>query len=1619
MGGMFGGGKAPQAQKQQPAGALNVQTSIFGSAYPLCYGKNRVPVNLIHYFNFTPIPHTQKQQTGGKGGPKPQSTTTYTYKVAFAAGFAVGGVTGVGTVWKNKEKHTLASAGLTLFTGAAGQAPWPYLASNRPSEGVPYANLAYVAATAFDLGDSPSLPNLNVEYKGLCQYAPGTNEDALISDIVQDYLTDARHGVVGFAPYLGNLDNGPASFRKYCLARGLFISPFENNQRQAGAFIKEMAEIANSAIVWRQGKLEFIPYGDATITGNGATYTPDLTPLYDLTVDDFMFEKGQPPVKHKEKPAEQAYNHHRIEFNSRANDYNPAIVELKDQADIDDNGLRTKAVTKYSSITLESLARDVLQLQQQRDLHVKNTYAFRLPVRFSLLEPMDLVTITDTVLGLDKQLVRIIEVTELDDAVDILAEEVNIGVANAPLYSVQPPSGYNQDFNVSAGSVSDPLIVNAPGFLTPSGFEQWIAVTGLNANWGGCIVWVSDDNVSYRRVGEVLGGARYGSVSNVDGMAAGSANYDTTSVLRVQLYKGQVLAGTQLDCDEFRTLLYVGGEWMSYRDAVLVSGTTYDLDTFRRAAYGSARTAHAQGQGVMVVDEAIFRLPYDKGNVGKTVYFKFQSFNCFGGGFQDLSTCAAYTHVLGGSELTAPMDYIEIAGSGVNLLDDRYSTFEAAQLPPLTISPTVAYTRVTDGNSVIKNSLYLGVGATTVWLGNGYNIALTPGKRYIVSFWARSSQANNTFLPFIETSAGYTYGASIPVTVADTFQRISTIIDLSNSTATSGWLGISKQQSEAAYIDGIMLEEAVGTLNQPSAYVRGQAASHSLAALVAAQSAQSTADGIVDIWPASTTAPAIGGANGAKVGDYWRDLSANGRWKVCDGTSWVDATDSRLPQALTDAANAQSTANSKIRLFIQEAQPTATTVGDQWFKPSTKETRYWNGSGWSLQSDQTAVMSDMLVQNPGFEADSAGWTLETGWYIEQSSNAAFYGVKGAIHAGGNVAGGHQASRVYSSQGFPVTPGQRIFVGAKVRSLSADGNMLIGVLFYTAAGALLSESNKDYLSAPTLAGTSWRNVNGKFTVPRTAAIARVQAFSQTHLNGYYAVDEFRAAYIDTVTEAPVNGTNLIPNSNFSSNEGSWPTGVYDTFTVGDFITDGWYVERRDGYLAGAAGAAGMETSSVNGNYRQLFIGDQGGTIANGACAFYVATSQKFQVVAGQKYSIDYRYQVDSANAVPAGVARYTYMGIWGYDAAGNRTWYGGVSNSANGSFSGSTVVEIPTNVVMVQGVVGFDMNNTTGGNVTMPWATTHSRYQNFVVRRILNLDSAAVEDGGVYGRIANEDTYGSRRLALAVKGSRRILGGARNMRPAQVMGYSAVRSTTALSANSSGQVTVNAHTVDINGEAITYNAVTDAVTGLTQGVQYAIYCQDLYLDGGTRTWYATTNAYTVQQTVEGAVFAGNVTIPTSGSSSGGAGGGGIGGGDCVDALSRLPCGRMAGEIKAGDFIWCWDYDADEPRMVLVEVESNHTALELSTMLRTESGVEVIASDSTPMTLRDGSTTYIPYMRGEYALVAREGGNLAWEQVDECVAMGYRVVAHIRVKQHCYFAGRTAGAYIATHNPTYKP
>lgn len=686
-----------QAQQSTIASGVAIQSSVLGRCIPVVYGTTVVAPNLILYGNFKAIApsstsNSGKGGLGGTGGKGQSGSTSTSYFAALAFALCMGPIAGVRTVYVNKGTSSLAALGFSLFTGTYPQAAWGTVVDT-VSTALGYNGIAYIAAANYSLGTSPTLPNHKVEVQGLLWGV--VDNDAVPDQVLTDILTNTHYGVGFPAARLGDL----TTYNAYCYATSLFISPAYTEQRPTADILDELMIATNSELVWSSGKLNVVPRGDTLLSANGKTYTPPAAALYDLTDDDFLDNQssvsssgssGGDPIAMVRKRASDALNTIKFEFLDRANQYASGIAEVKRQELIDLSGglIRSNGSRQMHMFASAAPAQTAAQLFLQRQA-IRNTYGFTLDARYILLDPMDIVTLTDSVLGLSKTPVRILEITENDDgSLNFLAEDYLAGVGANAVYSFTQGQGPQPNWNASPGNSNPPIFFEPPDQLG-GGLFVYMALSG-GTNWGGAQVWVSVDGATFRLQGTVSSGpARMGVLTAPLAAvppAVTGATVDQTDTLSVDLSQsaGVLNGGTVAQALALSTACYVDGEYVAYVNAALTGTNKYDLSYLVRGAYGSAITAHAAGSKFARLDRGIFALPFTQDMIGKTIAVKILSFNVFNGGLQGLGDVGPYTYTITGAALSSPLPNVVnlravFVGSVLQLLWDEIADFRPVQ----------------------------------------------------------------------------------------------------------------------------------------------------------------------------------------------------------------------------------------------------------------------------------------------------------------------------------------------------------------------------------------------------------------------------------------------------------------------------------------------------------------------------------------------------------------------------------------------------------------------------------------------------------------------------------------------------------------------------------------------------------------------------------------------------------------------------------------------------------------------------------------------------------------------------------------------------------------------------
>ena len=501
---------------------------------------------------------------------------------------------------------------------------------------------------------------------------------------------------------------------------------------------------------WLGQQYVFAPADEGTVVALTFTravprgYAPDLTPVYSLTDTDFIASKpGEEPIRVSRLDPFTLPNVLRIECRSRANQYGSTPVEARDQSQIELYGPRVG-----SSVTADEICDDILvapivaQTLLQRGLYVRAHFKFGLSWEFCLLEPMDIVEISDANLGLTNYPVRITEIDEDENGVlAVTAEELTVGISTPVQYPSASPMGWQSNHGVQAAAINPPLIYEPPPALTGNVAQIWLGASGgisgsADPYWGGAYIYASLDNTSYGSpIGQISSPLRQGVLTANLALATG---WDTADTLSVNLAEsGGVLdSGSAASAQAGAPLALVGQELVAYETATPGTPTgVYNLSGLERGLYTSTAAAHSIGDAFARLDAAVFKYSVPANLIGKTLYFKFQSYNVFGSGLQQLSTCVAYSHSLSGSGIAQPAD---ITGFGANLVQGAPSSGNAY---------TLVAVWTPDPNSIsyeVDMSTNSGASWVNIYAGSAPNFS-DGGLGYIASLLLRVKGINGAF----------------------------------------------------------------------------------------------------------------------------------------------------------------------------------------------------------------------------------------------------------------------------------------------------------------------------------------------------------------------------------------------------------------------------------------------------------------------------------------------------------------------------------------------------------------------------------------------------------------------------------------------------------------------------------------------------------------------------------------------------------------------------------------------------------------------------------------------------------------------------------------------------------
>jgi hypothetical protein len=231
------------------------------------------------------------------------------------------------------------------------------------------------------------------------------------------------------------------------------------------------------------------------------------------------------------------------------------------------------------------------------------------------------------------------------------------GVGTPIAYPTQVQGGLGHIVAIAAQPpyINDPIIYEPLTDFTGNQIKIVMIVTGPPDDWGGAQVWASvTAGGNYGQVGTLYQGGTQGLLTAT--FPSGS-NPDTVNTLSVDVTEseGVITAASNIEADLGIAQAYVNGELIGYSTVTLTSAFHYNLGThIARGLYGTTIGSHAAGTKFGLVDGNVFSQVYPSSWAGRTVYFKFLSFNSVGGGLQSLADVTEYSYTLTGAGFIRP-----------------------------------------------------------------------------------------------------------------------------------------------------------------------------------------------------------------------------------------------------------------------------------------------------------------------------------------------------------------------------------------------------------------------------------------------------------------------------------------------------------------------------------------------------------------------------------------------------------------------------------------------------------------------------------------------------------------------------------------------------------------------------------------------------------------------------------------------------------------------------------------------------------------------------------------------------------------------------------------------------
>ena len=275
-----------------------------------------------------------------------------------------------------------------------------------------------------------------------------------------------------------------------------------------------------------------------------------------------------------------------------------------------------KLAVSLSLVLNEWQARKVAEVSLYNAWVSRNSLEFGLPVKYSELEPNDVIEIelenatyqlrlTEVMQGVNGE-IRVKAVTENVASYDFYAQPQNSGAINNQQNQIAEMQFTLLDIPAMPNDSADVGVIRMAATLT-------------GGDWLGAGVYRSDDNGdNYARIASVENEAIQGTALNALASFTGGNVFDYASTLQVLLLEGELESRSELAVLNGANATLLGSEIIQFKTATLIGENKYELSGLLRGRLGteSAINGHIAGEKFVLLEERLQKLDVANSLIG-------------------------------------------------------------------------------------------------------------------------------------------------------------------------------------------------------------------------------------------------------------------------------------------------------------------------------------------------------------------------------------------------------------------------------------------------------------------------------------------------------------------------------------------------------------------------------------------------------------------------------------------------------------------------------------------------------------------------------------------------------------------------------------------------------------------------------------------------------------------------------------------------------------------------------------------------------------------------------------------------------------------------------------------